>query len=286
MRHLSRSFGACALAVFALGIAGTATASAAEYPLTGLPEIGRCVLDAGHGEYKGRTTKGNCVTHSPTKTGNWDWLPGPGANATVEERMIEPVLETTGGNRIKCTDFLLKGEITSGKTEKINQLIGQGCLMVGPNLPCYSKFIAPGTIESNIALKGELGFIPGSKTATSWVGWDLKPESELSKTVLEFECGEAKPVPTFKVVIEGSVIGRTVKFNKMETKYLNYYKQKEGIQIPTMMTGGLPDTLTQITTPTLNPTEPKTEQVGLASTVEVTYGEKLEIRTKEKPPEQ
>jgi hypothetical protein len=278
MRHLSRTFGVCALAVFALGSVGAATASATEYPLTGLPEIGRCVLNPGHGQYKGTTKKGSCVRHSPTHTGNWEWEPGPGGEAKVEERFIAPILETTNGGKIECTEWLLEGQITSGKTEKINQIIGQGCKLLGPELPCYSKFIAPGTIESNTPLKGELGYLPGSRKQA---GWDLKPESEIVKTFMEFECGEGKPVPTYKVLLEGSVIGRVAPYNKMLTKYKLFYKQKEGHQIPEAFAGGEKDTLTEQLTPTLNPTEPKTAQVGLATIGEQLISEALEVRTKE-----
>ena len=139
---------------------------------------------------------------------------------------------------------------------------------------------------SETPLVGELGFIPGG--TSPYVGWDLKAESELSKTMFEFSCGESgtspPPPPTFKVSLEGSVIGRVTPVNKMVASkiFALVYKEEHGIQKPTAFIGGVEeDVLTQITTPTSNPLNPKTEQAGLKGGGEMEFGEPMEIKAKQ-----
>jgi len=283
MRHLRRSLGVCALAVAVLGVGGAASASATEYPLTGLPEIGRCVKASTPktGEYKGS----KCVTKEPGSKGEYNWLPGPGAKPGIKPRILNPLLETTSGKKIKCTFiFLEEAQVTSGKEIKVKKVTAQGCEMIGPGLLCFSNPTEPGTIENTTPLNGEIGFIPGSKIASSpWVGLDLKNESEVSEKVLEFFCGEAKAIPQYKVELTGSVIGRVKPLNRMRAAgFLLVYKQSAGVQNPTAFKEGVEDVLTQITTPTGNPLEAKEEQVGLASTGEIQVEEALEIRNKQK----
>src|SRR5207244_5451322 len=77
-----RRIGASVLAAVALGlVAGAATASA-EYPVTGVPEIGRCLSKPGSGGFRG--VRARCIVHSATHTGNFEWYPGPGANNSVK----------------------------------------------------------------------------------------------------------------------------------------------------------------------------------------------------------
>jgi len=284
MRDIKR-LGVCALAVCVLGAVGAGSASATEYPPTGVPEIGRCVSNPGKGGFKG--LKPRCIVHSPTHTGNWEWLPGPGTNGKIIERVGSPTFETTGGKKIGCSYIFLNGELTGSKTAKFTELTLQGCGVVGQGLACFSNQAEPGTIEGTNALVGELGFIPGSPNpANPWVGWDVKPESEVSATIVEFFCGEGtKALPAETVKLEGSVIARVKSLNKMvEIKsFPLYYKQEKGIQKPTMFIGGVEDVLTQVTTPTLNPLEAKTEQVGLSATAgELETGEIMEIKQKQK----
>jgi hypothetical protein len=265
----------------------SATSSADQYTyvqgLAELPEIGRCVSKPGSGAFKG--LKPVCVVKSPTHTGNFEWLPGPGPKGTFKERLSSPALETVNGKRISCSFMFVIGEITGAKTLKVSEVALQGCLLVGPNLTCFSEPSDPGTIESHTALVGELGFIPGSSNPSNpYVGWDLKPESELNPTMLEFFCGERKSAPAYRVSLEGSVIARVRPTNKMLSSgvFTVLYRQEKGIQKPTAFIGGVEDVLTQITTPTLNPTEPKTEQVGLATGGEMIMEEPMEIKAKQR----
>jgi hypothetical protein len=270
------------LAALAIGAVAASTASAAEYPLTGLPEIGRCVKTPEHGLYRGK----NCVAKTKgakAGKGNYEWAPGPGEKPAFKDRLLNPIIETVGGRQIECSFIFLEGVVSSGKTTKISKVVMQGCGILGAKIPCYSNPVEPGTIESTTALKGELGYIPGSRNEKNpYVGWDLKPESETSTTLIEFECGEAKTVPQYKVNLEGSVIDRVKPLNKMvEKKFELLYRQKEGIQNPTSFKGGEEDVLTMTLTPILNPTEAKKEQAGLAAIGEMELEESMEIRSKE-----
>ena len=267
----------------------SATGSADQYTyvqgLQELPELGRCVkVAAGTGAYR----RANCLPKSKTHTGEYEWLPGPGANKAFELKLSQPAFETVKGQRVVCAFLFAKGEFTGSKTLKISgQTQIQGCALQPQNLACYSNPLEPNQIVSEIPLVGELGFIPGATGTTPFVGLDLKAESELSKTMFEFKCGESgvfpPPPPTFTGSIEGSVIGRIKPTNKMVgTKvFALVFTQEQGIQKPTAFIGGVEDVLTQILTPTLNPTNPKTEQAGMSGGGELVVGEIMEIKAKQ-----
>ena len=184
-------------------------------------------------------------------------------------------LVTVTKSKITCNDIQLTGAYTGPKTEKVTNVLMQGCFDVGPRFSCYTNPLEPGTIESENPLVGELGFIPGSKTALPWVGWDLKSENPLMP-IVSFTCGEGGGVLLIK--LEGSVIGRVKKTDLMVSEFGITYKQSEGKQIPSAFTGGEEDVLTEVTQPTGPGT--KSEQVGLAGNEVVTNAEPLEIKEK------
>ena len=66
----------------------------------------------------------------------------------------------------------------------------------------------------------------------------------------------------------------------MQSVFAMIYKEEHGIQIPEAFIGGVKDTLTQITTPTTNPTNKKVEQAGLKGGGELVPGEALELKAK------
>jgi hypothetical protein len=250
-------------------------------PPPGLPELGRCVK-AGTpktGEFKGP----KCIAKNAKHEGEYNWLPGPGQKPGAKTRLLGLTLETVTKQKINCAfAFLEEGAVTSGKELKFKKVTMQGCIMAS-GLRCFSNPGESGTIESTTPLNGEIGFIPGSKNAASpWVGLDLKPESELSKTLIEFSCGEPNAAPIYQVALEGSVIGRVKPLDKMveNNQFALFYTQSAGVQIPTAFKEGVEDVLTQVTTPILNPPAKKTEQVGLAAPAEVALEESLEIKNK------
>src|SRR5436309_3091144 len=137
MRDVRRILGACVVVVSALAAVGPGVASATEYPVTGVPEIGRCVSQPGTGGFRG--TRPKCILVSHTHTGNFEWHPGPGANGTIKIKLSNPVFETTGGERIGCSFLFANGGIADGKTAKITEVVLQGCGLVGPNYQCFSN---------------------------------------------------------------------------------------------------------------------------------------------------
>ena len=267
---------ACAVMLALCGaVAGTAAAE--EYPLTGLPEIGRCVkVTAGTGEYN----LSNCIGHD--KDGNdglYDWKPGPGELGTIKAHLNGPVFTTVGGGKISCSNAFLTGEYLNGKELKVTNTVLQGCLNVTPNKACYSNALEPGTIETNQTLVGEIGFIPNPKNPSNpYVGADLKAETELLP-LLSFTCGEG--LGSEAVALEGSVIGRLRFLNKMVTSQGYVYSQKAGHQIPEAFIGGVKDTITETVTPASNPLAKTSEQAGLGAPGELTNGEAIEIKAKQ-----
>jgi hypothetical protein len=256
--------GACVAAVLAV-----ASASAA------LPELGRCVPEpAGKGVFNRNT----CIGVSKTHKGAFEWAPGPGASPAVTEVLSAPTFETVGGRKIGCANIQLKGEYTGAKSEKITNLTMQGCTNVGRGgTECFTNPVEPGTIESEVPLVGELGSIPGSLSAASpWAGWDLKAENSATP-IVTFTCGEALSEEV--VMLEGSVIGRAKKTNKMVPTFEFLLKQTAGKQIPSSFIGGAEDVLTQVSKP-VGGTTTTTEQVGLVAAGELKAGESLEIKAK------
>src|ERR1700747_1559076 len=173
-----RTVGACALALAVSGI-GAASASAEEYPLTGLPEIGRCVAVA---KGTGHFNLSNCVgvnKRNGGNHGNFEWKPGPGEHGTFKMRLGPTVFETVGHGKISCSDSFLSGEYLNGKEVKVTNTVLQGCLNVKPNKTCFSNILEGGTVESNQELVGEIGFVVNPKNASNpFVGVDLKSEPD------------------------------------------------------------------------------------------------------------
>jgi hypothetical protein len=274
-----RTAGACALALAVTAVTGigVASASAEEYPLTGLPEIGRCVKATGK---TGRFNHANCIglNKGPNK-GEYNWLPGPDAKGTIKIRLSTPTFETVAGNKIRCSNAFLTGEYLNGKEVKITSTVLQGCLNVKPNKICFSNILEPGTIESNQELIGEIGFIPNVKHPSNpFVGVDLKSEPE-SLPVLAFNCGEELAAEA--IAIEGSVIGRIKFLNKMLKSNGALYSQKAGKQIPESFIGGVKDTLVESVTAVSEPLKKTSEQVGFSGSGEIENGEAIEIKAKQ-----
>src|SRR2546426_1247576 len=92
----------------ACGLMSAASASAE------LPELGRCVKVVGTGAY----TRANCLPFSKTHTGEYEWLPGPGASPAFKARLSNTKLETVNGKKIVCTFLFIDGEFTGAKTLK------------------------------------------------------------------------------------------------------------------------------------------------------------------------
>jgi hypothetical protein len=254
--------------------AGTSTSGVADHYtfVPGLPELGRCVAEP---KGKGAYTRAECVAQSKTHTGAYEWVPGAGASKAVKEVISGPVLQGVKGTKIGCTDAQLTGEYTGAKSEKFTKLVIQGCENVTHHTQCYTNPLAPGTIESEVPLVGELGFIPGSKI-DPYVGWDLKAEKPATP-IVTFSCGEAKGLIT--MMLEGSVIARVQKTNVMVAGFGELYKQTAGKQAPSAFLGG-PEEVLSLVEKAFGSSETITQQAGLAGGATITDGESLEIKAK------
>jgi hypothetical protein len=223
----------------AIGAIGMSNASAAEYEVKGMPEVGRCVKVAtGTGVYKGA----NClaVEHSSKKLGKYNWI-----GATLSEKLTfsgsggESVLTTEGHSTIKCIAANLTGEYTGGKTATVS-IEFQGCTNA-KNEQCQSNPQNKSEIKT-LPLEAELGFIKDElkegKLVVS-VGLDLKPTSPLP-TLVVYECGSVLE----SARLEGSVIGQERPIDKMTSEMnLVYSTTTKGAQLYEKFQEGLQDTL-------------------------------------------
>jgi hypothetical protein len=273
-----RTVVACLAAALALTAAGAGVASAEEYPLTGLPELGRCVKVAlGTGHFN----RGNCVgTDKDGNDGEFEWKPGPGEHGTFKIRLSSVNFETVGHTKINCTLGFLTGEYTNGKDVKISKVTLQGCVDVNTNAACSSSPIEKGVIESSQQLAGEIGFLPNPKNESNpYVGLELRAEPE-SVPMLSFTCGES--LSSILVAVEGSVIGRILKVNKMLAEDGLVYQQKEGHQKYEAFKGGVNDTLTFTFTPVTNPIERHSEAAALGTAGAIANEEAIEFKSKQR----
>jgi hypothetical protein len=272
--------GACVVALALSGV-GAAAASAEEekeYPVTGVPEIGRCVKVA---EGTGYFNFSNCINLDRDKhDGSYDWKPGPSTKGTIKIRITGPKFETPTGQRVVCSGGQLTGEVLNGKELKIFETELVGCTNVIPNKTCYSSVIEKSKIVDTSPQSGELGFIANPKNELApFTGIDLANETE-GGAFLTFNCGEQSGSEAF--TLEGSVIGKVRRVGKMTLSTGFSYSEKAGHQIPESFRTFPKDVLTEVVSPILNPLEKKTEAVGLVATGEIEFGELLEIKSKQK----
>lgn len=234
-----------ALIVVALVTSSAAAASASAT----LPEFGRCVAVArGTGDYFG----GACVKPAGGK-GNYDWLPGPGANNKFAGSAGRVTMETVGGFAVSCSSGDFTGEYTGPNTESVTLAL-VGCLEKGTGRKCQTTPLKEGEIEPQ-PFEGGIGFIKGGERPK--VGVDLKPSAPIV-----FTCGLPPELPTeiTTLTLEGSVIGAIKPASIMRSFFRVLFTASHGIQIPEKFEEGAKDTLTlqRVTGP-----ENITEQAGL-----------------------
>jgi hypothetical protein len=255
-----------------------------------LPELGRCVKVEGTVQgkktvYSGAYTGKNCTHLSPTKKGKWEFLPGPGPEnhfyGIGEEP--EPVLETTGGAQVECSEEIVQGEYTGPKTEKAKVTFG-GCQTGTETVrECQTNPVKEGVVEGTGTFEGDLGVIAAG--AKPIVGWDLKREG--GGPAFVFECG-VPPQTLSLETIEGSVIGTLSRgffgtdVNKMSEFSTLKYKAVKGLQQPEMFEGAAKDVLT---TTTVSGVTSTTQQTGLTTKIEARsgLGEPIEEPTTREP---
>jgi hypothetical protein len=229
----------CLLAVLVLAAFATAGASAAEYEVKGLPEIGKCVKTAiGKGVYAGSS----CITVAKPGRGRYEWTQ---VNAAEKQAFSgtggETTFATAGHGKIKCIDANFTGEWRGPKAATV-EIEFQGCQNDKEQL-CQTTPPNKSEIKT-LPLEGELGFIKnqlkeGKPVIT--VGLDLKPQTPLTELAL-YECGGGAPTETER--LEGSVIGEIKPIDKMTLESnLLYRTTSSGAQNPEFFQGGEKDTL-------------------------------------------
>ncbi len=245
MRRI-RTVGLCLVALALIGSSAAATASAAEYELTGLPELGKCVPAAT--PKTGQYTGSHCVRPAAGK-GGYNWVPGPGAKPKFEGTISTTKLETVGKKFVvECSFGVATGEYTGTKTANV-KLALVGCLDEQTLQKCQN---GPQEAEIETTIPAEIGYIKAGEKPK--VGLDLKPTAPIS-----FTCGLPPELPTV-VSVEGSAIGLIKPPNSMRSAFKLTYTAPGGKQVPEQFEGGVKDTLTL---KRITGLESATEQVGL-----------------------
>jgi alpha-tubulin suppressor-like RCC1 family protein len=239
-------------------------------PAGPLPELGRCISVASGGAYRG--TSPRCIAVSRTHTGHFEWLPGPGSNASFKDDVREPVLETVRKRRVTCLVAVLEGEYTGAKAATVSHLAMRGCTDTTTNASCQSGPV-DSVIDSSVPLESELGFIRSGEKPR--VGWELHPKPP-STSLASFACGSG--ANTAAVTLAGSVIARVLPIDRMSSVFDVGYAESGGYQIPEAFEGSARDVLT-LSAAALTGTQ-TSEQAGLSSIATRTGGEQLEIKAK------
>ena len=273
MRQL-RTVGICTVAVLAFGVAGVATAQAAE--------VGECLktVKNGEGHYTGKYTDKACTAPATKlqeeegKANKWEWSPGvTPENAPLKAKTKAVELVGAVGT-IDCRKSATVGEWTSATTGK-EQTTLEGCEpKSGPVAECHSAGQAAGVIVTNpLSIKlvghGETGY-GGAEPAEGEVWEDLASESGPTGIWAEYECASLVVIRT-----RGSVAGVftpasiNARVHKAEVEFNGVLGQEPGkfgeqdLQDEASIGGG--------------PFEPAGQ--GLEkTTVLVTYQHKIEIR--------
>jgi hypothetical protein len=244
-----RTIGLCLASVFAIGIFAS-SASAAP------PELGRCEeAPAGTGKFKDK----GCVKAEVPK-GNFNWLPGPGAEGKeFSSRAGASTIETKRKIKITCKFATDAGSYT-GPKEGTVVIEFHECTGFG-GFECNSVGAPPGVIKTG-TLTSVLGFIKAPK------GVGVSLESSSPAPITEIVCHV--PNISFTMSITGSVIGSIKQVGKMSSTFTEQFQAKKGKQKIEKFEGGARDTLTCAF-------EKGSEPCGLSSTDTLKNTEPLEI---------
>jgi hypothetical protein len=167
----------------------------------------------------------------------------------------------TAGIKLTCTALTDVGEVLGAKTGEVTVRL-TGCS--GDTFPCTSPGAAQGEMVTS-ELTTTLGYINAAKRE---VGIAL---AAVSPTPFdEFECAG------FKIVVEGSVIGKLTPINKHVKPTSHFtlkFAQKKGVQTPRKLEGEPVDVLEGHLAG-----EPFMLQAGLKAKDEISFAETVEIK--------
>ncbi len=257
---------------------GTSPAGGSSTFFYGRAELGRCVRAVrGEGSYR----NAKCTRVAAPSSGRDNWLPGPGEGADRFSINFKAVaLEGTSRKAlIECAAGRGEGQYTGPTTLEVLTLVFTGCGEVplkGLSSDCQNSGSQNGEIRLP-ELAGELGFL-GHKGKKATVGVDLNPAS--GTVLASFECGGASE-STGKGTgsgsareLEGSIIGKLAKVDRMTQTNALAYAASAGHQVPEHFEGAAPDVLTLLVG-----SGKTAEPATLAGTGEISEQEALEVNT-------
>ena len=220
---------AALLGALALG-ALSATAAAA------LPEIGRCVSQAG-GKYR----DSNCTAKASLKSpGSFEWKKNP-VNAGFTAAGGEFRIQTAGGVELHCETSAERGEyVIALNTKEVHHVVITGVRCEVPLLDadCQTKGASAFEIVSS-ALKGKLAYVSGRHTPAAVLGQLLAPEMKAGP-FREWECPAVGASLREANGPEGghaTVIATIGPLNVMSLTFTERYRGSKGIQEPQHIEG-------------------------------------------------
>jgi PKD repeat protein/flagellar hook assembly protein FlgD len=239
----------------------------------GLPELGRCttvspVKEGTKTVYNGAYTTATCTTASTTKTGHYEWLPGPGPKRGITGHTEAVTLETVGKVKIKCAHSSSAGEVTGAKRIALTTRF-TGCARATPAVSCQTYGAASGEIVSD-ELEDVPGYIKNEVNAegrlVQTVGTSLRP-AVFGGRIAGFQCGETTTSLT------GDAAAAFTAIDKMSTTAKLAYKAAKGVQLPEELLGQPKESLVLA----LGKTQ---EQVGLTVSETLTAEEAIEVKAR------
>ncbi|HWG09024.1 MAG TPA: hypothetical protein VN672_08455 [Solirubrobacteraceae bacterium] len=263
--------GLCLLAVCAVSVTMSATASAAN------PEYGRCLKAATKALTNYDSAK--CIKFASEdagteaeklKKGNYQWtkeILKKKLTGTLKEGTFA-TLENKSGTKVTCSKLKSSGEITGLTTEVATEVVFSECESGG--IKCNTEGDGVGVIKVK-ELEGELGVItkvsPSTKDKIGNVLWPKGGTPTSGSKFVFFACAAALTADVHNSVIS------PVTSNAMKLEQVVKYTGSKGVQKPTKFEGG-PNMFLE-TSFTGAPLEPSSQ---VATTI-VKAEEKIEIRS-------
>jgi hypothetical protein len=213
-----------------------ASAGIAAQSASALPEVGRCIAQAGTGKYK----DANCTEKAGKLVSEKSFEFKKGA---VQKSFTggggEAVLETASGTKFVCARESAVGEYneTVGAIRAVRKVIlrFKDCQLPLLDTTCRTAGAEAGEFVTS-PLKGRLAYVSGKGTKMPTVGQELRPE-KAKGPFLEFECsGGAVKV---KVGVRGTtpngndcIIGTLETVNAMSATFAEAFNGSAGLQSP------------------------------------------------------
>jgi hypothetical protein len=204
----------------AASVASVASASAA------LPEIGRCVAQAG-----GKYTSNTCTVLSKgAKTSLFEFQPGAVKNHftlhwnSIVTQLVPAPNMSINEEKVNCYGPVGEGVYTSPTTLEITQLEFRGCENFRAKTVCNTEPTAPasaGNINFYLPLAGRIGKTSKAKAGILLTGTHANSIGGPSPLVYRYECTDNPPAgPGRQIFVEGGIIGEVLFTDMMLSEWL------------------------------------------------------------------